>query len=338
MPYSTNVIRLLEKVEPSTREVLIAVLEEIEYQRATYVTKDEFNELKEIVKSLTLSIKELTEAQRKSEERISKLEKVVAELAEAQKQSEQRLTRLEQTVAELAEAQKKTEQRLNELAEAQKQSEQRLTRLEQTVNELAEAQKRSEQRLTRLEQTVAELAEAQKKTEQRLNELAEAQQKTEQRLNELAEAQQKTEQELKKLIGEHRKTREQLGGLTHTVGYLLEDRAFVGLPPLLEKEKGIKLVSPLKRDYIEIGPGRYLEVNIIGKAKRNGKEIWIIGECKTQLKKKDVDKFLKFLREIKDLLGKDIFPVLVTYQAPPQVQRYVKEKGIDLYFSYQFPL
>ncbi|WP_461833383.1 hypothetical protein [Desulfothermus sp.] len=233
MPYSANVIRLLEKVEPSTREVLIAVLEEIERQREESVTKKEFNELKDIV---------------------------------------------------------------------------------------------------------FDLAEAQKKTEQRVNELAEAQKRTEQRLNELAEAQQRTEQELKKLIGEHRKTREQLGGLAHTVGYILEDRAYVGLPPLLEKEKNIKLISPLKRDYLEIGPGKYVELNIIGKAKRNGNTIWVVGECKTQLKKRDVDNFLKTISKVKDFIGTEIFPVLVTYQSSPPVQRYVKEKGIDLYFSYQFPI
>ena len=33
MPYSTNIIRLLDKVEPPIKEVLIAILEEIERQR-----------------------------------------------------------------------------------------------------------------------------------------------------------------------------------------------------------------------------------------------------------------------------------------------------------------
>ena len=296
MPYSVNIIRLLEKVEPSTREVLLAVLEEIERQRETTVTKKEFNELKEIVKDLGKTVKELAEAQKKTEQKVN-------ELAEAQKKSEQRLTRLEQTVAELAEAQKKTEQRLNELAEAQKKSEQRLTRLEQTVAELAEAQK-----------------------------------KTEQRLNELAEAQKKTEAELKKLVGEHRKTRKQLGGLAHTVGYVLEDRAFVGLLPLLEREYGLKVLEPLKRDFVEIGPGKYLEVNILGKAAQDGKKFVIIGECKTQLKKEDINKFLKTLNLLKDIFTEEIFPVLVTYQASPQVQNYVRQKGLKLYFSYQFPL
>ncbi|MHA1470213.1 MAG: chordopoxvirus fusion protein, partial [Candidatus Asgardarchaeia archaeon] len=45
---------------------------------------------------------ELAEAQKRSEERLTRLEKTVAELAEAQKRSEERLTRLEMVVEQLA--------------------------------------------------------------------------------------------------------------------------------------------------------------------------------------------------------------------------------------------
>ncbi|MBP8179003.1 MAG: hypothetical protein KAY16_06660, partial [Spirochaetes bacterium] len=61
------------------------------------------------------------------------LQRVMKELAEAQKRTEQR-------VEELTEAQKRTEQRVEELTEAQKRTEQR-------VEELTEAQKRTEQRV-----------------------------------------------------------------------------------------------------------------------------------------------------------------------------------------------
>ena len=226
MPYSTKIIKLLDKVEPTLREVLIALLEEMERQRLENVTKNEFNELKAIVK------------------------------------------------------------------------------------ELAEAQKRSEERLTRLENVVAELAEAQKKTER----------------------------ELEKLVGEHRKTREMVGNLQHTVGYVLEDRAFVGLPPLLKEDFGIEIVEALRRDYIEVYPGKYIEVNIIGKGKRDGRDVWIIGDCKTQLKKRDVDEFLKILKQIEESISGDKLPIIVTYQTSPLVRNYIKERGLKLYFSYQFPL
>ncbi len=263
MPYSINIIRLLEKVDPTLREVLLAILEEIEKQRKQWeetVTKTEFNELKQII-------------------------------------------------SELAEAQKKTEHRVNELAEAQKKTENRLTRLETVVQELAEAQKRTEHRVTRLETVVQELAEAQKRTEE----------------------------ELKKLVGEHRKTREQLGGLAHTVGYILEDRAYESLPDVLEKELGIK-VKELKRDFVEIAPNRYEEINIVGEGERNGTHVWIIGECKTQIKKRDVDSFLKKIARVEQHFpGEKIF-VMVTYQASPQVRSYIEEKEIRLYLSYQLKM
>jgi len=107
----------------------------------------DFNELKDIVK-------ELAQAQKGSEQRLTRLEAAVEELAQAQKKAEERLTRLETAVEELAQAQKRTEARVEELAQAQKRTEAR-------VEELAQAQKRTEAR-------VEELAQAQKRTEQEL--------------------------------------------------------------------------------------------------------------------------------------------------------------------------
>ncbi len=199
--------------------------------------------------------------------------------------------------------------------------------------------------LSEVSKTQREIAEAHKETEealkklaQRVDELAEKQRETEEALKELAERQRETEEELKKLVKEHRKTREMVGALQHTVGYVLEDRAFVGLPELLKKDFGIT-VEKLRRDFIEISPGNYVEVNIIGKGKNSeGAEIWIIGECKTQLKKKDVDKFLKLIKKIEKFISGEKILLMVTYQAHPLVQKYVTERGIKLYFSYDMPL
>ncbi len=243
-------------------------------------------------------------------EEFAELRKIVAELAQAQKRSEERLDRLERVVAELAEAQKRTEQRLEELAQAQKKTEQRLE----------------------------ELAQAQRKTEQRLEELTQAQKKTEQRLEQLSQAQRKTEEELRALIGEHKKTREQLGGLTHTVGYVLEDRAYKGLPTLLARDFNVEITEPIKRDFIELSPNVYEELNIIGRGRREGRSVVILGECKTQLKKADIDAFLKRVRRLEKAFSEERILVAVTYQASPPVRAYASEKGVKLYFSYEMPL
>jgi predicted nuclease with TOPRIM domain len=99
--------------------------------------------LTEELLALPQVVRELAEAQRRTEQRVE-------ELAEAQRRTEQR-------VEELAEAQRRTEQRVEELAEAQRRTEQR-------VEELAEAQRRTEQQ-------IVELIAAQRRTEQRVSRL-----------------------------------------------------------------------------------------------------------------------------------------------------------------------
>jgi len=130
MPKAGNGFKLTDKM----REEIIKLIDE--RVRLYYVTREDFNELKEIVK-------ELAEAQKRTEERLN-------ELAEAQKRTEERLN-------ELAEAQKRTEERLNQLAEAQRKTEERLNQLAQRVDELAEAQKKTEEEIRKLTVAVREL-------------------------------------------------------------------------------------------------------------------------------------------------------------------------------------
>ena len=151
--YNYIMAKLEEVLEKLPQEYRIPLFE------AFTIIREEKIELiaKEEILKIWNTLKEISEGNKKAEERLTRLEASVAELVEAQKRTEQRLAVLEEKMAELAEAQKKTEQRVNELAEAQKRTEQR-------VNELAEAQKRTEQR-------VNELAETQKKTEKEIQKL-----------------------------------------------------------------------------------------------------------------------------------------------------------------------
>ena len=126
MPFSVNLIKKLEAIEPPLREILIALLEEVERQREVSITRKEFLEFAKT-----------------TEENFQRVWKAIEELAEAQKKTEIR-------VNELAEAQKKTEIRVNELAEAQKKTEQRLESLTEKVEALAEAQKRTEEEVRKL--------------------------------------------------------------------------------------------------------------------------------------------------------------------------------------------
>jgi len=279
------------------------VLKELVYFMDDLVKVSDFRELKEIVK-------ELGEAQKQTQQRLN-------ELVEAQKKTEQ-------TVKELSEAQKKTEQQVKELSEAQKKT-------EQQVKELSEAQKKTEQQ-------VKELSEAQKKTEQTVKELSEAQKKTEQTVKELAEALKQTQEELRLLIHEHRITRQELGGLSHSFGYLLEDRAYKGLPSILEKQFNIKLQQPLKREILPFRGDRKIEINILGKGIKNQKEIWILGEAKSQLKKKHVEHFLRKQPIFEELFPGEKFYLLVTYMTDLDTKQFAEKNQIHVYYSYELPL
>lgn len=126
-------------------------------------------------------------------------------------------------------------------------------------------------------------------------------------------------------------------GLAITVGHRLEDEAFKALPKLLKKDYGLVVKGRLKRKFVQDNQGQEIEVNILGEGEREGEVYIIVGESKSQLSKRDVDDFIR--RKLKRLEGvfPRMFPVLVTYMiSQPGVEEYAQEKGIALYYSYDF--
>jgi outer membrane murein-binding lipoprotein Lpp len=138
------------KMTPSVRKEIVAIIDA--RIREAHVTKEDFSELKGIVKELGVKVGKLADAQARTELRVEELAGSVQELAAAQKRTELRVEELAGSVQELAAVQKRTELRVEELAGS--------------VQELAAAQKRTEIR-------VEELAEAQKRTEIEVRKLAE---------------------------------------------------------------------------------------------------------------------------------------------------------------------
>ena len=123
-----------------------------------------------------------------------------------------------------------------------------------------------------LKDIVKELAEAQKRTENRVEELAEAQKRTENRVEELVEAQKRTEEEIRTLSRDFKKMKKQVGGISTTIGFTLEDRAFEKLPALIGSDFGIKIKDPLKRDYVSDSEGNDIEVNVFGHGEKEGQD------------------------------------------------------------------
>jgi len=196
--------------------------------------------------------------------------------------------------------------------------------LKEIVGDLAQAQNRTEKRLE-------ELAQAQNRTEKRLEELAQAQ-------KELAKAQEKTERSLNRLIEDHHQTRERLESMSDAVGYNLENQSYKGLPPLLKRDLGLEIENRLIRRYLPTEEkGHYLQVNIYGWGKKNGKKTLILGEAKTSISRREISRFQKLVKkaaQLENITSNDICQVIVVHDVTPTIEEYAKEQGIHLYWSY----
>jgi len=62
------------------------------------------------------------------------------------------------------------------------------------------------------------------------------------------------------------------------------------------------------------------------------------GESKTQLKKTNIDAFIRFIKKAESVLEGEKMLIAVTYQASLLARKYAEQKGIKLYFSYELPL
>ncbi|MGQ9570757.1 MAG: hypothetical protein ACUVUQ_07940 [Thermodesulfovibrionales bacterium] len=110
-------------------------------------------------------------------------------------------------------------------------------------------EKATEENFSKVWKSIEELAEAQKRTEQRVEELAEAQKETQKGLTALAEDVRKLTADVKALARSHRDLKELVGGLSHTVGYRLEDGSYKALPMLLKQDMGIEVIGRLKKGF-----------------------------------------------------------------------------------------
>ena len=177
---------------------------------------------------------------------------------------------------------------------------------------------------------VGELAEAQKETKKELGELAEAQKETKMALGELAE-------ETKKLAIGLNRTREDLGGLSRSFSYAFENEAYRMLPKVLKDRYGIEVRQKLVR--AEVGG---TEINFFGKAREEGKEVYIIGETKLRLDegKRRGDVFAELADKVKAVekeFGKiKVVSLLVTHFATKGFLKKAEEKGVIVVQSYEW--
>lgn len=159
-----------------------------------------------------------------------------------------------------------------------------------------------------------------------VRELAEAQKRTETEVRELAK-------DIRGLTRSHKDLQRQVGGISNTIGYELEDKSYPILPALLKRDFGAE-VGRLYRRFLLYPDGRDDEINIYGEGKRNGQKVYVIGEAKAQLGRRDVDRFVRMLKRVQAFLDAELIPLVLTYAAHPKVEEYAATKGLKIYWSY----
>ena len=171
-----------------------------------------------------------------------------------------------------------------------------------TLKELSKSQKETDKLQKETDKLQKETAELQKETAELQKETTEHQKETDKKIKELSEQVKKTTITVEKNNQEMRKNNEDvkrslknlgktLGGLENSWGKLGENLIKGNLAKRL-KERGIKI-----EQVVENMKNQLAEFDIVA---INGKEI-IVVEVKSQLKVKDVEKFLSRIKQFKTM-------------------------------------
>jgi hypothetical protein len=190
-------------------------------------------------------------------------------------------------------------------------------RTEGELERLAQAQAGTEGRLSRLEEALERLARAQAGTEEELKRLAQAQTYTEKALHSLAQ---------------------QVGALSENIGFGLEDIGRVVLPGYLERHYGVRLEGPLGaelgRKFFDV-EGEYVELNLYGEGKRDGQKVIVLGEAKSRIHGREVEKFAHDAVLVEPLMKGEVMRVMFGFYIHPTAIEAAKEHQILLVASYQ---
>jgi hypothetical protein len=330
-------------VEPKTSllNLLRGILPEEQAERVATEMATLLGEMvqAEVARQLETLIRELRADYHRIDERLARLVQVT-------EQHSEQIARLvqvtEQHSVQIAELRATTERHSEQIAEntraiaelravVEKHSEQIAENTRAIAELRAVVEKHSEQ-IAENTRAIAELRAVVEKHSEQIARNTQAIERLERAVEELVKAEQRLTRRTDDIA-------RQLGGISMNIGYFLENEAYEALPPLLERDYGVRVLTPLTRDFVEDDKGNEYEVNIFGEGERDGERVLIVGECKTQLSKQEIDRFLR--RKIKPVQrifsGRAVFPVMVGHAVTSkQVQRYAQERGVAVYLSYQF--
>ncbi|MEW6686635.1 MAG: DUF3782 domain-containing protein [Candidatus Edwardsbacteria bacterium] len=150
-------------------------------------------------------------------------------------------------------------------------------------------------------------------------------------IKDLIERQKKTDEQLKKTDEQIRRTDRNVGNLTDGWGKFVEGLVEPSVPKLFSK-LGIKIygIYPRARKILN---RRYLEIDVLGTGQRkDGREVVIVTEVKSELKQRDVDDvvetlnlFPKFFKEYKD---REIIGAVAGIRLQKGIERYAERRGL----------
>ncbi len=174
-----------------------------------------------------------------------------------------------------------------------------------------------------------------------VRELAEAQKRTEQRVDTLAMRMEELAQQVSIVARGLTQVRSEVGGLSRSMSYALENEAYRMLPAFLSREHGLEVVDRLVRTEIA---GE--EINLFGRARRNGREVLIVGETKLQLDERranhqeERDVLAQLARKVEvvreQFPGLEIVPLLITHYARPTFVQRAREEGVIVAQSFEW--
>jgi hypothetical protein len=127
----------------------------------------------------------------------------------------------------------------------------------------------------------------------------------------------------------------QIRTLARSFDYELGDQAIKALPELLRRDHNISVTRAFVRDYLEVVPGRRIEMNMWGSGLKEGRPVEIVGDTRSRLSQKHVDRFLQQIEFIGPHLGEKIVPVVIAHLATPELRRYMSEHGVLFYASFE---
>lgn len=163
-----------------------------------------------------------------------------------------------------------------------------------------------------------------------IKELRESQKKTDEQMKKTDEQIKKTDTEIDKLLEGQKKTDKQIGNLTDGWGKFVEGLVAPSLPKLFKKF-GLKIRGIDQRALRRLN-GRELEIDILCVGEKDGSEVVIAAEVKSNLEISDVEDYLNnlsnFFKFFKEYRGRDLIGMVSGIRLSKGVKDFAERHGL----------